>query len=145
MENLEKYKSRFYNLMESTMGDVKPLIVEQETETWEKFMQDVLSGLSKKFPNKFVYDTAKTPTIKGGNKAIYFILRYSPTYKRAFWSSTNKNIVPEPGFIDFVVKDKTGNYVPQDPKKIQEAINKIMNYNFNDLSDDIYKDPSLVP
>ena len=27
--NVEQYKKRFYNLMESTMGDVKPLINEQ--------------------------------------------------------------------------------------------------------------------
>lgn len=29
MKNIEQYKKRFYNLMESTMGDVKPLINEQ--------------------------------------------------------------------------------------------------------------------
>ena len=29
MENIESYRQRFYNLMESTMGDVKPLINEQ--------------------------------------------------------------------------------------------------------------------
>jgi len=31
MKNIENYKSRFFSLMESTMGDVKPLISEQET------------------------------------------------------------------------------------------------------------------
>lgn len=29
MENIENYKNRFYNLMESTMGDVRPLINEE--------------------------------------------------------------------------------------------------------------------
>jgi len=29
MENIENYKNRFYNLMESSMGDVKPLINEE--------------------------------------------------------------------------------------------------------------------
>ena len=29
MKNVEQYKDRFYNLMESTIGDVKPLISEQ--------------------------------------------------------------------------------------------------------------------
>ena len=33
MNNIEKYKERFFNLMESTMGDVKPLINEQENAT----------------------------------------------------------------------------------------------------------------
>ena len=28
MENIKTYKERFYNLMESTIGDVKPLIIE---------------------------------------------------------------------------------------------------------------------
>ena len=31
MENINNYKKRFFNLMESTMGDVKPLIMEQST------------------------------------------------------------------------------------------------------------------
>jgi hypothetical protein len=29
MNNLNEYKNRFYNLMESTIGDIKPLISEQ--------------------------------------------------------------------------------------------------------------------
>ena len=31
MTNINNYKKRFYNLMESTMGDVKPLIIEQSS------------------------------------------------------------------------------------------------------------------
>ena len=31
MNNINQYKKRFYNLMESTMGDVKPLIIEGKT------------------------------------------------------------------------------------------------------------------
>jgi hypothetical protein len=33
MENIEQYKKRFYNLMESTMGDAKPLINEDSIES----------------------------------------------------------------------------------------------------------------
>ena len=33
MKNINDYKNRFYNLMESTMGDVKPLIMEQSGTT----------------------------------------------------------------------------------------------------------------
>ena len=29
MENIKEYKDRFFNLMESTIGDVKPLLSEQ--------------------------------------------------------------------------------------------------------------------
>ncbi len=32
-KNIENYRKRFYKLMESTMGDVKPLIVEQSENT----------------------------------------------------------------------------------------------------------------
>jgi hypothetical protein len=32
MENINNYKKRFFNLMESTMGDVKPLIMEESSE-----------------------------------------------------------------------------------------------------------------
>ena len=35
--NIEQYRNRFYNLMESTMGDVKPLITESETNKLEGF------------------------------------------------------------------------------------------------------------
>ena len=39
--NVEQYKKRFYNLMESTMGDVKPLINEEEsTVTFEVITND---------------------------------------------------------------------------------------------------------
>jgi hypothetical protein len=31
MKNIEQYKNRFFNLMESTIGDVRPLISEQLT------------------------------------------------------------------------------------------------------------------
>jgi hypothetical protein len=36
MENIENYKTRFYTLMESTMGDVKPLI--SEAPQYEEFI-----------------------------------------------------------------------------------------------------------
>jgi hypothetical protein len=36
MNNLNEYKKRFNTLMESTIGDVKPLIVEQNLEYWDK-------------------------------------------------------------------------------------------------------------
>ena len=42
MNNIEKYKNRFFNLMESTIGDVKPLLSEAiiekkaEEDTWCK-------------------------------------------------------------------------------------------------------------
>ena len=41
MNNLNEYKRRFYNLMESTLGDVKPLISEQPTPTTVTVDQNV--------------------------------------------------------------------------------------------------------
>ncbi len=48
MDNIEQYKKRFFNLMESTMGDVKPLINEDEdtksfeiiTKEWDKLPEN---------------------------------------------------------------------------------------------------------
>lgn len=47
MNNINEYKKRFYNLMESTMGDAKPLINEQKDvsdlerkELGDKMMKD---------------------------------------------------------------------------------------------------------
>jgi hypothetical protein len=50
MNNIEQYKKRFYNLMESTMGDVKPLISEQTKDgNWyfssAKELLDAMSGM----------------------------------------------------------------------------------------------------
>lgn len=50
MKDIEQYKNRFYNLMESTMGDVKPLINEQSKDgNWyfskAKELLDAMSGM----------------------------------------------------------------------------------------------------
>lgn len=50
MREIEQYKKRFYNLMESTMGDVKPLINEQAKDgNWyfskAKELLDAMSGM----------------------------------------------------------------------------------------------------
>jgi hypothetical protein len=42
MNNIEQYKNRFFNLMESTIGDVKPLISEQ-TDTIDELTLDTLT------------------------------------------------------------------------------------------------------
>ena len=43
MENINNYKKRFFNLMESTMGDVKPLIVEDEQSSELSNLNTILS------------------------------------------------------------------------------------------------------
>ena len=44
MKNINDYKNRFYNLMESTMGDVRPLISEQEVKD---FSTEIFEELKK--------------------------------------------------------------------------------------------------
>jgi peptidoglycan hydrolase-like protein with peptidoglycan-binding domain len=46
MNNIEQYRKRFYNLMESTMGDVKPLIVEKDTHVKDfQYMDGKFTGI----------------------------------------------------------------------------------------------------
>ena len=140
MENLEKYKSRFYNLMESTMGDVKPLITEDiDYQPAQTFFQDVMSILGKKFPDKVKWDT-NTNRIYGGNKTQFFMMSYFPKTKTITWSDNYWRIVKNDGtnILTFQVKDKqTGQEVPKDPnqlkKEIEEKKRLISTYNFNDL------------
>ena len=44
MRNINEYKKRFYNLMESTLGDVKPLI--SEDTQYEEFVKPTIEMLS---------------------------------------------------------------------------------------------------
>jgi hypothetical protein len=84
MKNIEQYKSRFYNLMESTMGNVKPLI-EQSTGCGDP------KSILQKTPNSF-YEFTNTvkaqktacgsncPTVKG-NTAQDFANKYTENIK----------------------------------------------------------------
>jgi hypothetical protein len=55
MNNIEQYKKRFYNLMESTMGDAKPLINEEEQsmdENWSKIVSSLVPTSPKQIKMK---------------------------------------------------------------------------------------------
>jgi len=75
MKNIEQYKERFYNLMESTMGDVRPLINEstltKSEESFikskaEKFQQNSSSCWdSKKYPNLMKATSGSMDTLYG--------------------------------------------------------------------------------
>jgi hypothetical protein len=46
MNNIEQYKKKFYNLMESTMGDVRPLIVEKDMHVKDfQYMDGKFTGI----------------------------------------------------------------------------------------------------
>ena len=58
MKNINDYKSRFYNLMESTMGDVRPLISEQEVKD---FSTEIFEELKK---NGFTIENSNANYVK---------------------------------------------------------------------------------
>ena len=75
MENIIKYKSRFFSLLESTIGDVKPLLDEQSTGKLDtKYFStsntiDPNTGLSVKNLNLSNPTTDNTSVNMGANKA----------------------------------------------------------------------------
>lgn len=60
MESIENYKKRFFNLMESTIGDVRPLITEALTEDKVKEYKSKwsVSNVLKNEKSKEMYQTA---------------------------------------------------------------------------------------
>jgi hypothetical protein len=67
MNNIEQYKKRFYNLMESTMGDAKPLISENQDKYFKAASEllNMMSGLNIVYNDRSIVqkfrDTVKTP------------------------------------------------------------------------------------
>jgi len=47
MKNINNYKRRFYNLLESEMGDVKPLIMEQWREDYQEAKNNYINAFNK--------------------------------------------------------------------------------------------------
>jgi hypothetical protein len=82
MGNMEQYKKRFYNLMESTMGDVKPLITEENQES-----SISLSNINELY-NKIVYEGTEYrgsigTSLKG---VIVMTYEFSEMNKRNNWN-----------------------------------------------------------
>ena len=102
MNNIEQYKERFYNLMESTMGDVRPIISEQPTQ--QPKMTD-----SSYFMNKIVVSDTQAILDKFIGKSMYLYSKNGTCQ-----SSGGKNVV----FIDGKVA-KTEEYTSGVPVKIK--------------------------
>lgn len=51
MENIEQYKNRFYNLMESKSGDVKPLLTENEIDGTQFDLKSKMESYKNKMDN----------------------------------------------------------------------------------------------
>ena len=65
MKDIEQYKKRFYNLMESTMGDAKPLINEDEMAGWSAVKKSLM-GTSPKVIN-FNYNGKPITSLNWGS------------------------------------------------------------------------------
>jgi len=64
MDIINEYKNRFYNLLESTMGDVRPLITEDETVSGSPEFNQIVTNLGLDLEYVDEYDS----TIKNGNQ-----------------------------------------------------------------------------
>jgi len=64
MDIINEYKNRFYNLLESTMGDVRPLITEDETVTGTPEFNQIVTNLGLDLEKSDEYDS----NIKNGNQ-----------------------------------------------------------------------------
>ena len=72
MKNVNEYKKRFYNLMESEMGDVRPLIVEQtENNYWKDIKNDFINKGNPK-----LIDTEKIKSLNWGTHSGNKNLKY---------------------------------------------------------------------
>jgi hypothetical protein len=91
MNNIEQYKNRFFNLMESTIGDVRPLIGEQSVSG------DTISGDTKQIAGPFFKkgeEIIKYYVYEKGGKFYIYMTNYSQTTPKlmdgTLWSNSGK-------------------------------------------------------
>ena len=145
MKNLEQYKDRFYNLMESTMGNVKPLINEAVdlgiTEPTAKQFMDQVGDIITKQGAQFIILKQTScynghPTIYKGQPNHHFYVLYNPNSNAIVWQGfqmANGKLISStqlPHGAYQIKKDDKGKLEPESQKKMQEAINIIKGINF---------------
>ncbi len=118
MNNIEQYKERFYNLMESTMGDVRPIISEQPTQQPRMtdssyFMNKVVvsdtQAVLDKFMGKSMYLYRKNGTCQSsGGKNVVFI-----DGKEAKIEEYTSGVPVKIGFIKLTTENRDGTEVPR--------------------------------
>jgi hypothetical protein len=98
MKNIENYKTRFYTLMESTMGDVKPLIseapqyeeyVEPEKEDFYIFLESLDEGYGKieiteKSYSNYEYKITVKPGSYEPNEELTLTIRVNVNSKKSY-------------------------------------------------------------
>jgi hypothetical protein len=90
MGNIENYKQRFYNLMESTMGDVKPLISEQNLGI--KYSVQNVNGKFRIFVTTPKYTTPTDAATVFGEGTMWKDYNTEDEAKKAIASVENKKI-----------------------------------------------------
>lgn len=88
MGNIENYKQRFYNLMESTMGDVKPLISEQNSGI--KYSVQNVNGKFRIFVTTPKYTTPTDAATVFGTGTMWKDYNTEDEAKKAIASVENK-------------------------------------------------------
>ena len=81
MKNINEYKRRFYNLMESTLGDVKPLIAEQSGVNLNNLIGKTVVLKPKEFLNvddKWFKDSFETEPLGRMDKFFYEYIQKNP-------------------------------------------------------------------
>ena len=127
MKNIENYKTRFYTLMESTMGDVKPLIseapqyeeyVEPEKEDFYIFLESLDEGYGKieiteKSYSNYEYKITVKPGSYEPNEELTLTIRVNVNSKKSY-----KNNV---GYDDYLIVSSplkySGDAIPGKLKK----------------------------
>jgi hypothetical protein len=73
MDIINEYKNRFYNLLESTMGDVRPLITEDETVKGSPEFNQIVTnlGLDLEKLDEYNYNIKNGNQLFGGNGSNY--------------------------------------------------------------------------
>ena len=169
MKNLEQYKDRFYNLMESTIGNVKPLI----NEAWD-YMEGmgITEPIAKEFMNKVAGFIARPagglgggpsflglpagkypncynglPTIYKGQPHFHFRVLYNPQSNTVGWGAFRKSTDGKlsdarelPSGYYQIKKDQNGNLTPESKKEMQEALKILGRINFQTTFDNSIMD-----
>lgn len=137
MNNLKQYKNRFYSLLESSMGDVKPLLNEQSSNTTKGTMPHTAQPIPS--------DKLNLGKVKLINPAMTILADFThfDTYEMGcrFFGSWKGEEVKYDGFYVFRCKDPIMKnkitQIPFDPKY------KDSPYNW-ELTDDGFKNLSQI-
>ncbi len=106
MNNVEQYKKRFFMLMESEMGDVKPLINEQagcDPSTLLTQKPSDFNSFAEMVKKKKTECGSSCPTIKGASTAENFAKLYINGGFKTLWGGLSSLIIGDPG--DYFVSD----------------------------------------